>query len=248
MYTDLMSQQVQTIDLPVTFQSGSYSTSQEKWSTIQTKAYASFKKMVFYLRDAQVLIRSDPAPLRKFMYSNTTNDRLMAWAQDLFAITPHIEFEHLKGSQNILLDAIMRIKRLSLYNEIVPIHESHNDVPPSVSPSQANLEIPIFDHDIIWQVHKVPMNNTTNGFMLNNTWYEIYKTPSEEPSPSNDLMNTKVLMVQLKLSTDNLWKLQAADKQHSKIRDQLIQGQEHHSKGINFSVLHTSSNLKLGSG
>ena len=30
----------------------------------------------------------------------------MAWAQDLVAITPDIEFEHLKGSQNILLDAL----------------------------------------------------------------------------------------------------------------------------------------------
>ena len=63
--------------------------------------------------------------------------------------------------------------------------------------------------------------------MLNNTWYEIDKTQSEKPSPLNDLTTTKVPMVQLTLSTDNLQKLQAADKQHSKIRDQLIQGQEH---------------------
>ena len=92
-YTDSISQQVQTIDLPVTFQSGSYSSSQEKWSTIQKEAYAiyaSFKKMVFYLRDAHILIRSDHAPLRKFIYSNTTNNRLTARAQDLFAVTPHI--------------------------------------------------------------------------------------------------------------------------------------------------------------
>ena len=171
--------------------------------------------MVFYLRDAQVLIRSDHTPLRKFIYSNTTNDRLMAWAQDLFTITPHIEFEHLKGSQNILSDAIMRIKSFFLYNKIVPIHESHNEVPPYVCPS------PIFDSDITWQVYKVAMNDTTNGFILNNTLYKIDKTPSEKPLPSNDLMNTKVLIAQF------LWKLQAADKQHSKIRNQLIQGQEH---------------------
>ena len=34
-------------------------------------------------------------------------------------------------------------------------------------------------------------------------------------------------MVQLKLSTENLRKLQATDKQHSKIRGQLMQGQDH---------------------
>ena len=76
-YTDTITQQEQNIDLPITFQSGSYSSSQEKWSTIQKEAYAiyaSFKKMVFYLRDAHVLIRSDHAPLKKFIYSNPTND------------------------------------------------------------------------------------------------------------------------------------------------------------------------------
>ena len=152
---------------------------------------------------------------------------MTAWAQDLFAITPHIEFEHLKGFQNILLDVIMRIKKFSFCNEIVPIHESHhNDVPLSVFPSQENLEILVFDCDITWQVYNIAMNDTTNGFMLNNTWYEIDKTLSEKPLSSNDLMNTKVPMVQLKLSTDNLQKLQAADKQHSKIRNQLIKGQE----------------------
>ena len=73
-YTDTIIQQKQTIDLPVTFQSGSYSSSQEKWSTIQKEVYAiysSFKNMVFYLRDAHVPVRSDHAPLKKFIYSNT---------------------------------------------------------------------------------------------------------------------------------------------------------------------------------
>ena len=90
-YIDPVTQQTQNTDLPVTFQSGSYTVSQEKWSTIQKEAYAihaSFKKMVFYLRDAQVLIKSNHAPLWKFIYANTTDDRLTTWAQDLFAITP----------------------------------------------------------------------------------------------------------------------------------------------------------------
>ena len=36
-YTNTVTQQVQTIDLPITFQSGSYSSSQDKWSTIKRK-------------------------------------------------------------------------------------------------------------------------------------------------------------------------------------------------------------------
>ena len=178
--------------------------------------------MVFYLRDAHVLIRSDHAPLKKFIYCNTTNNRLMVWAQDLFAITPHID---LKGSQNILSDAIMRIKRFSLCDKIISTSEPHDDL---VHLSQENLEAPIFDWNVTWQVHNVNApRDTTCGFMLNDTWYETDKTSSEECSPLKDLMTTKALMVQLKLSTVNLRKLQAVDKQHSKIRDQLTQGQEH---------------------
>ena len=130
--------------------------------------------MVFYLRDAHVLIRSDHGPLRKFIYSNTTNDQLMAWAQDLFAITPHIEFKHLKGSQNILSDAITRIKRFSLNNEIIPTPELHDDVLFSVSPSQENLEIPIFGQNVMWQVHNVA-RDTTCGFMQNDTGMKLTK-------------------------------------------------------------------------
>ena len=46
-YLDPVMQQTQNIDLPVTFQLGSYTALQEKWSTIQKEAnaiYASFKK------------------------------------------------------------------------------------------------------------------------------------------------------------------------------------------------------------
>ena len=79
----------------------------------------------------------------------------MAWAQDLFAITPHIEFEHLKGSQNILSDAIMRMQRFSLYNKIISTSEPHDNVLPLVHLSQENLETPIFDWNVMWQVHNV---------------------------------------------------------------------------------------------
>ena len=150
----------------------------------------------------------------------------MAWAQDLFTITPHIEFEHLKCSQNILPDAIMRIKRFSLYNKIVLAPGSHEDDNESIPmyPLQENLEVPIFDRDVIWQIHSV-VRDTKNGFMLNDTWYEVDNKVSVEKL--NDITTTKVLMVQLKLSMENLRKLQATDKQHSNIRDQLMQGQEH---------------------
>ena len=91
-------------------------------------------------------------------------------------------------------------------------------------PSQENLEVPIFDRDVTWQIHNV-VRDTKNGFMLNDTWYKVDNKISVKKL--NDITTTKVLMVQLKLSTENLKKLQATDKQHSKIREQLMQGQDH---------------------
>ena len=96
-------------------------------------------------------------------------------------------------------------------------------------PSQENLEVPIFDKDVTWQIHNV-VRDTKNGFMLNDIWYEVEdKTPVPKPEKLNDLdlATTKAPIVQLKLSMKNLRRLQAADKQHSKIRDQLMQGQDH---------------------
>ena len=122
----------------------------------------------------------------------------MAWAQDLFVIIPNIEFEHLKGSQNILSDAITRIKRFSLHNEIVLVPGSHKDYEESlpVHPSQENLEVPIFDRDVTWQIHNI-VRDTKNGFMLNDTWYEVDNKVSDEKL--NDITTTKIPSVQLKV-------------------------------------------------
>ena len=83
-----------------------------------------------------------------------------------------------------------------------------------MSPSQENLEIPIFDQDVLWQVHNVA-RDTTKGFMLNDTWYEIDKTSSEQHLLLKDLMTTKAPLAQLKVSTENLRKLQAVDNQRT---------------------------------
>ena len=105
----------------------------------------------------------------------------------------------------------MRIKRFSLYNKIIPAPGSHEDDDELLPahPSQENLEVPIFDRDVTWQIHNIN-RDTKNGFMLNHTWYKVDNKVSVEKL--NNITNTKVLMVQLKLSMENLRKLQATDK------------------------------------
>ena len=64
--------------------------------------YMSFCKMVFYLKDVHVMIWYDHASLYKFIYSVTRNNKVNSSSQEIHAITPCIDFEHIKRKGNIL--------------------------------------------------------------------------------------------------------------------------------------------------
>ena len=66
--------------------------------------YMSVKKLSFYLKDAQILLRSDHTPLEKFLQKNTLNSKVNNWAMELEAF--NIQFDYIKGSSNILADTL----------------------------------------------------------------------------------------------------------------------------------------------
>ena len=66
--------------------------------------YMSVKKFSFYLTDAQILLRRDHKPLEKFLQKNTLNSKVNNWAMELEAF--NIQFDYIKGSSNILADAL----------------------------------------------------------------------------------------------------------------------------------------------
>ena len=104
-------------------------------------------------------------------------------------------------------DAISRIKRFSLYNEIPLTSDSHScEATPTVLPSQENLEVPIFDRDVTWHVNYVN-TEIPHGFMLNDTWYEIEDNtpvPGFDKPNNNGITKMTAPAVQLKLSTAQL--------------------------------------------
>ena len=63
----------------------------------------SFCKMAFYLQDAEVVLRSDHAPLKKLIKNQTKNMLTQNWALEIFFIIPYITFKHIKGKDNILV-------------------------------------------------------------------------------------------------------------------------------------------------
>ena len=99
-----------TTDHPVAFVSGLFRGSQLNWAALTKEAFAiymSAKKLLFFLTDAQILLRSDHKPLEKFLLKNTLNSKVNNWAMELEAF--NIQFDYIKGSNNILADTLSRL-------------------------------------------------------------------------------------------------------------------------------------------
>ena len=80
------------------------------WACLTKEAYAiymSIKILAYYLEDADITLRSDHLPLKKFLVKNTLNSKVNNWAIEIspFCIT----FEYIKGIKNTLADTMSRL-------------------------------------------------------------------------------------------------------------------------------------------
>ena len=116
---DLIEYKVKPILHPITYASGLFRGSQLNWATLTKEAYAiymSIKKLTYYLEDADIVLRSDHLPLKKFLEKNTLNTKVNNWAIE---ISPYrIKFEYIKGIKNTLADTISRL--ITIIPEIQP--------------------------------------------------------------------------------------------------------------------------------
>ena len=67
----------------------------------------SVKKLSFYLDQADILLRSDHLPLKKFSQKNTLNSKVNNWAMELESF--NIQFEYIQGLKNILMDTLSHL-------------------------------------------------------------------------------------------------------------------------------------------
>ena len=67
----------------------------------------SVKKLSFYLDSAQITLRSDHLPLKKFLEKNTMNAKVNNWAVELES--QNINFEFISGTKNVLADTLSRL-------------------------------------------------------------------------------------------------------------------------------------------
>ena len=98
------------INHPITFASGLFKGSQINWAALTKEAfaiYSSIKKLSYYLEDADIVLRSDHLPLKKFLQKNTLNSKVNNWAVE---ISPYrIKFEYIKGIKTTLVDTMSRL-------------------------------------------------------------------------------------------------------------------------------------------
>ena len=99
-----------TTDHLVAFVSGLFRGCQCNWAALMKEAftiYMSVKKLFFYLDQAEITLRSDHLPLKRFLQKNTLNSKINNWAMELGSF--NIQFEYIQGSKNVLVDTLSRL-------------------------------------------------------------------------------------------------------------------------------------------
>ena len=81
-YAGILAQHSNGTDHPITYESGLFRGSQLNWATLTKEAYTiymSVKKLSFYIDTAQITVKSDHLPLKKFLEKNTLNSIVNNW-------------------------------------------------------------------------------------------------------------------------------------------------------------------------
>ena len=96
------------------------------WAALTKEAfaiYSSIKKLSYYLEGADIVLRSDHLPLKKFLQKNTLNSKVNNWAVE---ISPYrIKFEYIKGIKNTLADTMSRLVQIDPEAKLQPGQEGY---------------------------------------------------------------------------------------------------------------------------
>ena len=95
---------------PICYVSGQFRGSQLNWAALTKEAYAiymSVRRLSFYITGAEVTIRSDHLPLKKFLNKQTMNSKVNNWAVELEQFRLHLEW--IPGTRNLLADSLSHL-------------------------------------------------------------------------------------------------------------------------------------------
>ena len=112
-YEHEIEEKIRNIHHPIACASGFFKGSQINWATLTKEAYAiymSIKKLDYYLQDADIILRSDHLPLKKFLEKKTLNSKVNNWAVEIFPYK--IKFEYIKGIKNTLANTMSHLIKI----------------------------------------------------------------------------------------------------------------------------------------
>ena len=95
---------------PISYVGRQFRGSQLNWAALTKEAYAiymSIRRLAFYVSDADVTIRCDHLPLKKFLTKQTLNSKVNNWAVELEQF--NLKLEWIMGSKNTLADTLSRL-------------------------------------------------------------------------------------------------------------------------------------------
>ena len=153
------------------------------------------KKLAYYLEDADVTLRSDHLPLRKFLAKNTLNSKVNNWAVEISPF--RITFEYIKGIKNALADTMSRLIEIDPSVEQIPEEDGH--------------EYGYYAFDIL------PPMKTGKTELDSVEVAEVTDTNTEEQNENQNLPQTVTEL-------ENLIQLQLEDPFCANIRKQLHKG------------------------
>ena len=125
-YTHIIEGKEKKILHPITYMSGLFQGSQVNWACLTKEAYAiymSVRKLAYYLEDADITLRSDHLPLKRFLAKNTLNSKVNNWAVEISPF--RITFEYIKGIKNTLANTMSRLIEIDPSVEQIPEEDGH---------------------------------------------------------------------------------------------------------------------------
>ena len=112
---------------PVVYFSDTFTPQNKSWCATKKEAYAVLKniqKFNYYLRGTNSTLRCDHKPLDPFLTRGMKIAKLDRWAMLLQEYI--ITFVHIRGKDNILLDAISRLHTINVYDDTVENKQNHS--------------------------------------------------------------------------------------------------------------------------
>ena len=109
---------------PICYVSGQFRGSQQNWAALTKEAYAIYmavRKLSFYITDAEVTIKCDHLPLKKFLQKKTLNAKVNNWAVELEQF--NLKLEWIQGIKNTLADSLSRLLEVDLEAKLQPEKE-----------------------------------------------------------------------------------------------------------------------------